>query len=111
MKKGEIDIVIVGADRIAKNGDFANKIGTYEKAIVAKENNIPFYVAAPESTFDQSIENGSQIIIEERNKEELTCINGKRIMPEWASVKNPAFDVTPKKYVTGYITEDGITKK
>ncbi|MBN2602516.1 MAG: S-methyl-5-thioribose-1-phosphate isomerase [Candidatus Thermoplasmatota archaeon] len=111
MQKGEIDIVIVGADRIAKNGDFANKIGTYEKAIVAKENSIPFYVAAPESTFDQSIENGSKITIEERNKEELIYVNGKRIMPEWASVKNPAFDITPKKYVTGYITERGIIKK
>jgi len=111
MQKGEIDLVIVGADRIAKNGDFANKIGTYEKAIVAKENNIPFYVAAPETTFDKSIKNGSQIVIEERSKEELIYINGNRIMPEWVSVKNPAFDVTPKMYVTGYITEHGIIKK
>jgi len=111
MQKGEIDLVIVGADRIAKNGDFANKIGTYEKAIIAKENNIPFYVAAPETTFDKSIKNGSQIVIEERSKEELIYINGNRIMPEWVSVKNPAFDVTPKMYVTGYITEHGIIKK
>jgi translation initiation factor eIF-2B subunit alpha/methylthioribose-1-phosphate isomerase len=111
MQKGEIDIVIVGADRVAKNGDFANKIGTYEKAVVAKENNIPFYVAAPLSTFDDSIKIGSKIIIEERKKEELIYINNHRIMPEWASVKNPAFDVTPKKYVTGYITEKGIIKK
>ena len=111
MQKGEIDLVIVGADRIAKNGDFANKIGTYEKAIIAKENNIPFFVAAPETTFDKSIKNGSQIVIEERSKEELIYINDKRIMPEWVSVKNPAFDVTPKSYVTGYITEHGIIKK
>jgi S-methyl-5-thioribose-1-phosphate isomerase len=111
MRKKDIDLVIVGADRIAKNGDFANKIGTYEKAVVAKENNIPFYVAAPASTFDPNLRDGSQIIIEERGRVELTEISGKTIMPEWVSVKNPAFDVTPKKYVTGYITEEGICKK
>jgi translation initiation factor eIF-2B subunit alpha/methylthioribose-1-phosphate isomerase len=110
MQNGDIDIVITGADRIARNGDFANKIGTYEKAVVAKENNIPFYVAAPVSTFDKNIENGSQIKIEERKREELLKINGKTIMPEETEVKNPAFDVTPKKYVTGYITETGIVK-
>ncbi|MEA3458250.1 MAG: S-methyl-5-thioribose-1-phosphate isomerase [Candidatus Thermoplasmatota archaeon] len=110
MKNGEVDMVIVGADRIAKNGDFANKIGTYEKAVIAKENSIPFYVAAPVSTFDNAIETGSRIIIEERKREELSKINGKTIMPDWAEVKNPAFDVTPKKYVTGYITEGGIKK-
>lgn len=108
MKKKEIDLVIVGADRIAQNGDFANKIGTYEKAVCAKENNIPFYVAAPASTFDPTLTNGSQIIIEERARQELTEINGNRIMPDWVSVKNPAFDVTPHTYVTGYITEHGI---
>lgn len=108
MRKKEIDLVIVGADRIAKNGDFANKIGTYEKAVVAKENNIPFYVAAPTSTFDPNLKDGSYITIEERGREELTDVYGKNIMPEWVPVKNPAFDVTPKKYVTGYITEDGI---
>jgi translation initiation factor eIF-2B subunit alpha/methylthioribose-1-phosphate isomerase len=111
MRKKDIDLVIVGADRIAKNGDFANKIGTYEKAVVAKENNIPFYVAAPASTFDPHIKDGSQIIIEERDRQEVTQAGGNTIMPEWVSVKNPAFDVTPKKYVTGYITEDGIYKK
>jgi S-methyl-5-thioribose-1-phosphate isomerase len=111
MRKKDIDLVIVGADRIAKNGDFANKVGTYEKAVVAKENNIPFYVAAPASTFDPKLRDGSQIIIEERGRQELTEISGKTIMPEWVSVKNPAFDVTPKKYVTGYITEEGIFKK
>lgn len=110
MKNGDVDMVIVGADRIAKNGDFANKIGTYEKAVIAKENSIPFYVAAPVSTFDNTIETGSQIIIEERKREELSKINGKTIMPDWIEVKNPAFDVTPKKYVTGYITEEGVKK-
>jgi translation initiation factor eIF-2B subunit alpha/methylthioribose-1-phosphate isomerase len=110
MKKKEIDLVIVGADRIAKNGDFANKIGTYEKAVLAKENNIPFYVAAPLSTFDMKLKDGSQIVIEERGGQELTEINGKTVMPDWVSVKNPAFDVTPSKYVTGYITENGIQR-
>ena len=111
MREGEIDMVITGADRIVKNGDFANKIGTYEKAVLAKENNIPFYVAAPISTFDDTIENGSKIIIEERDRVELLEINGNKVMPEWVNVRNPAFDVTPKKYVTGYITEDGILNK
>jgi len=111
MKSGEIDMVITGADRIAKNGDFANKIGTYEKAAIAKENGIPFYVAAPISTFDKTIEDGNQIVIEERGREELSKINGKMIMPDWTKVKNPVFDVTPAKYVTGYITEEKIMKK
>ncbi|HUS98694.1 MAG TPA: S-methyl-5-thioribose-1-phosphate isomerase [Candidatus Thermoplasmatota archaeon] len=110
MRKKEIDLVIVGADRIAKNGDFANKIGTYEKAVCAKENDIPFYVAAPASTFDPKLSNGSQIVIEERGRSEVTEIHGKTIMPEWVTVKNPAFDVTPQRYVTGYITENGIQK-
>jgi len=111
MKNGEIEMAIVGADRITKNGDFANKIGTYEKAVLAKENDIPFYVAAPVSTFDKTIEDGSKIIIEERSRSELVEINGKAIMPGWTIVKNPAFDVTPAKYVTGYITEEGVIKK
>ncbi|DAC72165.1 MAG TPA: S-methyl-5-thioribose-1-phosphate isomerase [Thermoplasmata archaeon] len=111
MEKNEIDLVIVGADRIAKNGDFANKIGTYEKAVCAKENGIPFYVAAPASTFDVTLKDGKQIIIEERKRQEVTQINGKDIMPDWVTVKNPAFDLTPNKYVTGYITESGIHKK
>jgi len=110
MKNGDIDMVITGADRIVQNGDFANKIGTYEKAVLAKENNIPFYVAAPISTFDKSIKSGKEIIIEERGREELTVINGKTIMPNYTKVKNPAFDVTPAKYVTGYITEEKIMK-
>jgi S-methyl-5-thioribose-1-phosphate isomerase len=111
MRKKDIDLVIVGADRIAKNGDFANKIGTYEKAVIAKENDIPFYVAAPASTFDPNIRDGSYIIIEERARQEMTEIAGKSIMPDWITVKNPAFDITPQKYVTGYITESGISKK
>lgn len=111
MKNGEIDMVITGADRIAKNGDFANKIGTYEKAVLAKENNIPFYVAAPVSTFDKNIKEGDEIVIEERGRNELSVINGKIVMPDYTKVRNPAFDVTPHKYVTGYITEEGIIKK
>ena len=108
MKNGDIDIVITGADRIVKNGDFANKIGTYEKAVLAKENDIPFYVAAPKSTFDTTIESGDDIMIEQRSDDELRSYNACAIMRKKVPVKNPAFDVTPKKYVKGYITEDGI---
>jgi len=111
MKNKEIDMVITGADRIAKNGDFANKIGTYEKAVLAKENDIPFYVAAPISTFDKTIKNGKEIIIEERGKQELEFINKCKILPDYIKIRNPAFDVTPAKYVTGYITEEKIIKK
>ena len=111
MKSGEIDMVITGADRIVSNGDFANKIGTYEKAVLAKENGIPFYVAAPISTFDKTIKSGDEIIIEERGREELAVVNNCKIMPDYTKVKNPAFDVTPAKYVTGYITEEKILKK
>lgn len=110
MRKKEIDMVVVGADRIAGNGDFANKIGTYEKAVLAKENSIPFYVAAPISTFDFKIKNGEEINIEERNENEVLYIKGKRIAPDSAKAFNPAFDVTPSKYVTGYITEKGVLK-
>ena len=111
MKKGELDMVIVGADRIAGNGDFANKIGTYEKAVLAKENDIPFYVAAPISTFDKTIKNGEEIVIEERGREEFAVVNGKKIMPDFINIRNPAFDVTPGSFVTGYITEEKIIKK
>ncbi len=104
MKNGSVDLVIVGADRIAANYDVANKIGTYEKAVVAKENDIPFYVAAPLSTFDESIEDGGKIKIEERNEEEVTSIYPWK--PKKA--RNPAFDVTPAKYITAIITEEGI---
>ncbi len=110
MKKGDIDLVITGADRIAKNGDVANKIGTYEKAVLAKENNIPFYIAAPTSTFDNNISSGEEIIIEQRDSSELIKANNKQIMPLETPVKNPAFDVTPHEYITGYITENGIKK-
>src|SRR3989338_2636109 len=119
MRKKEIDIVITGADRIAANGDAANKIGTYEKAVLAKENNIPFYIAAPIATIDFSISSGDEILIEERNEEEVLEIsglngNGKtskiRISPKNAKAKNPAFDVTPAKYIKGFITEKGIFK-
>ncbi len=108
MKKGEVDMVIVGADRIAKNGDFANKIGTYEKAVLAKENNIPFYVAAPLSTFDLSIDSGDDIVIEERSENEVLYAQDCRIAPEGSKARNPAFDVTPARYVKGFITEKGI---
>jgi len=107
MRKGEVNLAIVGADRIAANGDVANKIGTYEKAVVAKENGIPFYVAAPASTFDFSLSDGDQIPIEERNPDEVLFVRGKRIAPKDAEARNPAFDVTPSKYITGYITEKG----
>ncbi len=108
MKKGEVDLAIVGADRICANGDFANKIGTYEKAVVAKENGIPFYVAAPGTTFDFSIENGDLIPIEERDEEEVLKIGETRIGPGTSRARNPAFDVTPARYVTAFITEYGI---
>ena len=119
MKNKKIDMAIVGADRIAMNGDVANKIGTYEKAVLAKENNVPFYVAAPLSTFDVNSKTGDDIPIEERSDEELLYIFGIdenkkikkiRIAPENSSAKNPAFDVTPAKFITGIITEKGIIK-
>jgi len=110
MKNGEIDMVIVGADRIAANGDFANKIGTYEKAVLAKENGVKFYVAAPISTFDFTIESGDKIPIELRGEEEVKKIGDYYISPKDSPAYNPAFDVTPYKYVTGYITEYGVFK-
>ncbi|MFJ7828115.1 S-methyl-5-thioribose-1-phosphate isomerase [Psychrobacillus sp. NPDC096623] len=103
-----IEAIIVGADRIAKNGDTANKIGTLNLAILASVNSIPFYVAAPSSTFDLSINDGAEIPIEERKAEEITHINGKAIAPMDTKVFNPAFDVTPSKYITAIITEKGI---
>lgn len=111
MKGGKVNCVITGADRIAANGDTANKIGTYTLAVLAKENNIPFYIAAPVSTIDISIKIGEQIIIEERNAEEVTHFQGKRIAPEGVSAANPAFDVTPHKYITAIITDKGIIKE
>ena len=110
MSKGMIDMVVVGADRIAANGDTANKIGTYTVAIAAKYHNVPFYIAAPLSTIDTSIKSGDEIPIEERSAEEVTHINGKTICAEGVNVINPAFDVTPNELITGIITEVGILK-
>ncbi len=111
MKKGLIGAVVVGADRIAANGDVANKIGTYSVAVLAKEHGIPFYVAAPLSTIDMKIKDGSQIPIEERSGTEVTHMKGKRIAPAGIKVKNPAFDVTPSKLVTAIITEKGAVTR
>lgn len=108
MSKGIVNKVIVGADRIAANGDTANKIGTYTVAVLAKEHNIPFYVAAPMSTIDVSIPDGSHIPIEERNSREVTHILGKQISPDGVSVFNPAFDVTANRYISAIITEKGV---
>jgi len=119
MRRGEVDLCIVGADRIAANGDVANKIGTYEKAVLAHENGVPFYVAAPTSTIDLTCESGDDIPIEERDEAELHYVWGKnarnklervRVSPEKAVAANPAFDVTPARYITGIITEKGIVK-
>jgi len=110
MKKGMIDLVIVGADRIAANGDTANKIGTYSVAILAKEHNIPFYVAAPISTLDLSLKGGDEIPIEERNIREVTHVFDSQIAPDGVKVLNPAFDVTPNRYITAIITEKGVMK-
>ncbi len=108
--KSSVDLVIVGADRIAKNGDFANKIGTYSKAVLAKENWVPFYVAAPISTFDPKIKTGKEIVIEERSEDEVLQVGNCRIAPKDSRALNPAFDVTPARYVKGFITEKGILR-
>ena len=109
MRCGEIDMVIVGADRIAANGDVANKIGTYEKAVCAAANDVPFYVAAPLSSFDPILKTGKEIPIEQRNPEEVTRIGRKLLVPsKGVAVFNPAFDVTPHNYVTAFITEKGV---
>jgi methylthioribose-1-phosphate isomerase len=110
MRQGKIGAVVVGADRIAANGDVANKIGTYSVAVLAKENGIPFYVAAPFSTIDLTTPDGSKIPIEQRNPHEVTHIAGKAIAPEGVQVENPAFDVTPAKYVGAIITERGVAR-
>ena len=110
MKGRKIDCVIVGADRIAANGDVANKIGTYSVAVLAKENNIPFYVAAPISTLDLSLESGELIPIEERTELEVTHVKGAQLAPTGIKVANPAFDVTPNRYVAAIITERGIAR-
>jgi methylthioribose-1-phosphate isomerase len=110
MRQGKIQAVIVGADRIAANGDVANKIGTYGVAVLAKEHGLPFYVAAPWSTLDLATAHGDEIPIEQRNAREVTHANGKQITPHGVGIENPAFDVTPAKYVTAIITERGVLK-
>jgi methylthioribose-1-phosphate isomerase len=110
MRLGHVDLVVVGADRIAANGDVANKIGTYSVAVLAKAHGIPFYVAAPLSTIDLNTPDGSGIPIEERNEREVTHVGATRLTPEGARIRNPAFDVTPSQYVTAIITERGIAR-
>jgi methylthioribose-1-phosphate isomerase len=110
MQRGEVDVVVVGADRIARNGDTANKIGTYGVAILARAHGIPFYVAAPISTLDLSLNSGSEIPIEERAQEEVTDMGGRRLAPRGMRAANPAFDVTPASYVDGIITERGVAR-
>jgi len=110
MKQGKIGAIVVGADRIAANGDVANKIGTYTLAVLAKEHGIPFYVAAPFSSIDLEMPDGDQIPIEQRNPKEVTHMAGKAIAPEGVQVENPAFDVTPAKYVSAIVTERGIVR-
>ena len=108
MRQKKIDHVIVGADRIARNGDFANKIGTYMVAVLARENGVPFYVAAPRSTFDEKVASGAEIVIEERSPEEVTYGFGRSTAPEGVSVYSPAFDVTPNELVSYFITDVGL---
>lgn len=108
MRTGEIDICLVGSDRTAANGDVANKIGTYNVAVLAKENGIPFYPVVPTSTIDLALDHGDKIPIEERGIEEVVSVFGRTIAPEGISARNPAFDVTPHRYVTGIVTEVGI---
>jgi len=110
LHSGRIGCVIVGADRIAANGDVANKIGTYSVAVLARENEVPFYVAAPISTLDLTLASGDQIPIEQRAAQEVTHLNGMPVAPEGTAVQNPAFDVTPNRYVTAIITERGVVR-
>jgi len=110
MHQGKVDCVLVGADRIARNGDTANKIGTYSLVVLAHENDVRFYVAAPETTFDGSIESGDQIVLEERGDDEVTCGFGSRTAPSGVKVYAPAFDVTPARYITAFITDNGVIK-
>ena len=110
LNSGRIGCVVVGADRIAANGDVANKIGTYSVAVLAKENNVPFYVAAPISTLDLTLASGSQIPIEQRPTSEVTHLAGVQVTPDGVAVENPAFDVTPSRYVTAIITERGVAR-
>ena len=111
MSQKKINLIIVGADRIARNGDVVNKIGTYSLSVLARENKVPFYVAAPISTIDVSLSSGKEIPIEERNPKEITHLLGKQIAPTGVKVFNPAFDLTPHRYVEAIITEKGIIRK
>ncbi|MGA2402333.1 MAG: S-methyl-5-thioribose-1-phosphate isomerase [Syntrophobacteraceae bacterium] len=111
MSQGMIDFAVVGADRIAANGDTANKIGTYMVAVLAKTHDIPFYVAAPRSTIDPGLQGGDEIPIEQRDPKEVTHLCGKQVAPDGARALNPAFDVTPHKYISGIITEVGVLRK
>jgi len=108
MQRGDVDLVVVGADRIAANGDVANKIGTYGVAVLARHHGIPFYVAAPSSTIDRATPDGAAIVIEDRDPDEVAAVDGQRMVPDGASVENKAFDVTPAALVTGYVTETGV---
>jgi methylthioribose-1-phosphate isomerase len=110
LRRGNVSCVLVGADRIAANGDVANKVGTYPLAVLAKENGVPFYVVAPTSTIDLSLSNGDEITIEERSPDEVTTLAGKRLAPEGIAVANPAFDVTPHAYISSIVTERGIVR-
>jgi methylthioribose-1-phosphate isomerase len=110
MKSGKVDAVVVGADRIAANGDTANKIGTYMVAVLAREHGVPFYVAAPLTTLDLSLESGDEIPIEERDSMEITHIRDHQLGPEGVNVHNPAFDVTPHQFITAIITDKGVAR-
>ena len=110
MRRGEVDGVVVGADRIAANGDTANKIGTYSVSVLAKEHGVPFYVAAPLSTVDMTIVSGEAIPIEERDPDEVTCFRGERVAPEGAVARHPAFDVTPAANIAAIVTEAGVLR-
>jgi methylthioribose-1-phosphate isomerase len=111
LREGRVDAVIVGADRIAANGDVANKIGTYGLSVLAKQHGVPFYVAAPASTFDLSLRDGAGIPIEQRDAQEVTCCGGRRTAPEGIDVYNPAFDVTPAGNISAIITDKGVIER
>ena len=111
MANGDVDLVVVGADRIAANGDVANKVGTYSLAVLAHHHDVPFYVAAPTSTFDAGTPTGAGIEIERRSGDEVVEIGGQRMAPDGVAAENRAFDVTPSALVTAYVTEDGVTRR
>ena len=110
MQTGEVHAVVTGADRVASNGDVANKIGTYSLAVLARENGIPFYVAAPTSTLDVGLASGQDMVIEHRASEEITDFSGERVAADGVEAINPAFDVTPHEYVTAIVTERGVAQ-